>query len=214
MRGNRVKRRCAGFWASTGAARFGLRRSRLPVFAMAIFAAMALIGAAEARADVSIVALGDSGIHGRGVSASEAYPAQLEAALRARGHHVTVSNQGVDGDTTLGVLTRLDSAVPQGTDIVVLSVGSNDKVLHHLSQDYVDSQIQAIVSRLRARGVEVYRLNRMQEGIRDRLDLHVESVRNPENTMWHLNAAGYAIVVQRTLPAIEALVKNVEKRKR
>jgi hypothetical protein len=30
--------------------------------------------------------------------------------------------------------------------------------------------------------------------------------------MWHLNAAGYAIVVQRTLPAIEALIKEAEKK--
>ena len=178
-----------------------------------IFAFVTLVGVGSAQADVNIVALGDSGIRGHGVSAGEAYPAQLEAALNARGHRVTVTNQGVDGDTTAGVLARLDSAVPDGADIVVFDVGANDKVLHHLSQEYVDSQIQEITRRLRARGIEVYRVRRMQEGMVDRLDLHVETVRNPENTMWHLNAAGYAIVVQRTLPAIEALVKKVEKRK-
>jgi hypothetical protein len=32
--------------------------------------------------------------------------------------------------------------------------------------------------------------------------------------MWHLNAAGYAIVLQRTLPAIEALVREAEKKPR
>lgn len=55
------------------------------------------LGATAVKAEVHIVALGDSAIRGHGISASEAYPAQLEAALRARGHKVTVVNRGVDG---------------------------------------------------------------------------------------------------------------------
>lgn len=176
----------------------------------------ALAPAKAATPEIRIVAIGDSAINGHGVSRSEAYPAQLEAALNARGHHVVVSNQGVDGDTTDGVLQRLDRDVPEGTDIVVLQIGSprgNDVVLHHLTPEYAEANAQEIMRRLRARGIDVYRVVRMQEGIIDRPDLHVESFHNPANTMWHLNAAGYAIVVQRTLPAIEALVKKAEKRK-
>jgi len=173
-----------------------------------------LSGVFAAPAQIHIVALGDSGIRGHGVSAGEAYPAQLEAALKARGHQVSVTNQGIDGDTTAGVLARLDSAVPQGTDIVVLSVGRNDIVLKHQSQAYVDAQEHEILGRLRAKGAEVYVIHKMQEGLIDNPDLHVEKVRNPANTMWHLTAAGYAIVVNRTLPAIEALVKKAEKRGR
>ena len=167
-----------------------------------------------ASAQVRIVALGDSGIRGKGVSDSQAYPGQLEAALKARGHQVVVTNQGVNGDTTAGVLARLDSAVPTGTQIVVLSIGSNDRVLRHLPEDYIAGNKQLIVQRLRAKGAEVYVLDRMQQGgLLERADLHVESIRNLANTEWHLNAAGYAIVVGRTLPAVEALVKKVEKRR-
>jgi acyl-CoA thioesterase I len=84
-----------------------------------VVAVTALFSTAPALAEVRIVALGDSGIRGKGVPENQAYPAQLEVALRARGHQVTVTNQGVNGDTTTGVLARLDSAVPPGTNIVV-----------------------------------------------------------------------------------------------
>jgi lysophospholipase L1-like esterase len=180
-----------------------------------VVAVTALFSTATALAEVRIVALGDSGIRGKGVPESQAYPAQLEAALRARGHQVTVTNQGVNGDTTTGVLARLDSAVPPGTNIVILKIGINDLVLRHVSPDAIVANKRIIVERLRAKGAEVYLLENMQQGIVDRAELHVESSRPPPNssTSWHLTPAGYAIVVRRTLPAIEALVRKVEKRR-
>jgi GDSL-like Lipase/Acylhydrolase family len=176
-----------------------------------VVAIAALFSNATALAQVRIVALGDSGIRGRGVPQSLAYPAQLEAALRARGHQVTVTNQGVNGDTTTGVLARLDSAVPPGTNIVILKIGANDLVNYHVSPDVILANKRTIVERLRAKGAEVYLLDNMQQGIVDRADLHVESSRVPRSTRWHLTPAGYAIVVRRTLPAIEALVTKIEK---
>jgi lysophospholipase L1-like esterase len=176
-----------------------------------VVAIAALFSNATALAQVRIVALGDSGIRGRGVPQSLAYPAQLEAALRARGHQVTVTNQGVNGDTTTGVLARLDSAVPPGTNIVILKIGANDLVNYHVSPDAILANKRTIVERLRAKGAEVYLLDNMQQGIVDRADLHVESSRVPRSTRWHLTPAGYAIVVRRTLPAIEALVTKIEK---
>src|SRR5215470_5547208 len=172
-----------------------------------------LSSTSAALAEVRIVALGDSGIRGKGVPESQAYPAQLEAALRARGHQVTVTNQGVNGDTTQGVLARLDSAVPPGTNIVILKIGINDLVNRHVSPDAIVANKRTIVERLRAKGAEVYLLENMQQGISDRADLHVESSHVPNSTNWHLTPAGYAIVVRRTLPAIEALVRKVEKRR-
>jgi acyl-CoA thioesterase I len=181
--------------------------------AMCFVVAVALFSTATALAEVRIVALGDSGIRGKGVPESQAYPAQLEAALRARGHRVTVTNQGVNGDTTTGVLARLDSAVPPGTNIVILKIGANDLVNYHFSPDAIITNKRTIVERLRAKGAEVYLLENMQHGIVDRADLHVESFRIPNSTRWHLTPAGYAIVVHRTLPAIEMLVRKVEKRR-
>jgi acyl-CoA thioesterase I len=191
-----------------GANRF-LFTNRAMCFVVAV---TALFSTTTALAEVRIVALGDSGIRGKGVLESQAYPAQLEAALRARGHQVTVTNQGVNGDTTTGVLARLDSAVPPGTNIVILKIGINDVVNRHVSPDAVAANKRTIVERLRAKGAEVYLLENMQQGIVDRMDLHVESSRVPHSTAWHLTSAGYAIVVRRTLPAIEALVRRVERR--
>jgi lysophospholipase L1-like esterase len=176
-------------------------------------AVLALFWTAAAFAEVHIVALGDSGIRGKGVPESQAYPAQLEAALRARGHQVTVTNQGVNGDTTTGVLARLDSAVPPNTNIVILKIGINDLVNRRVSPDAIAANKRTIVERLHAKGAEVYMLENMQQGIIDRTDLHVESSRVPNSTNWHLTPVGYAIVVRRTLPAIEALVTKVEKRR-
>ena len=177
-----------------------------------VVAVTALSSTATAFAEVRIVALGDSGIRGKGVPESQAYPAQLEAALRSRGHQVTVTNQGINGDTTAGVLARLDSAVPPGTNIVILKIGINDLVNRHVSADTIAANKRTIVDRLHAKGAEVYVLENMQQGIVDRGDLHVESSRVLNSTNWHLTPAGYAIVVRRTLPAIEALVRKVEKR--
>jgi acyl-CoA thioesterase-1 len=77
------------------------------LMAGAALASAVSLGATVVKAEVHVVALGDSAIRGHGVPASEAYPAQLEAALREREHKVTVVNRGVDGDTTAGVLARL-----------------------------------------------------------------------------------------------------------
>jgi acyl-CoA thioesterase-1 len=81
---------------------------------------------AVASADAQIVALGASSTAGYGVGASAAYPAQLEAMLRARGRPMSVSNAGISGDTTGGMLARLSSAVPPGTKIVILQIAGND----------------------------------------------------------------------------------------
>jgi acyl-CoA thioesterase-1 len=83
--------------------------------------------AAGARAEpVVITALGASNTAGKGVGSSLAFPAQLEAMLRARGHDVRVINAGVNGDTPQGMLARLNSAVPPATRVVILNPGGND----------------------------------------------------------------------------------------
>src|SRR4051812_26986085 len=83
---------------------------------MALLSA-SLVGLAQ-TASAQIVAIGASDVAGRGVSSSEAWPAQLEGMLAAKGRNVRVINAGISGDTNAGMLARLDSAVPEGTKIV------------------------------------------------------------------------------------------------
>ncbi len=85
-----------------------------------------LAGAAAQAAPITIVALGADnvagtglGMHAGGVPASAAFPAQLQALLRARGTEAVVVNAGVPGDTCPDILARLDSAVPGGTQMVI-----------------------------------------------------------------------------------------------
>jgi acyl-CoA thioesterase-1 len=88
-------------------------------FLTAAFLAVMALGWANG-AQAQIVAIGASNVAGRGVSSSDAWPAQLERMLAAKGRRVHVTNAGINGDTNAGMLARLDSAVPQGTRLVLL----------------------------------------------------------------------------------------------
>jgi lysophospholipase L1-like esterase len=116
-----------------------------------------LFGRAASAEPTYVVALGASGIHGKGVLLSEAFPAQLENMLRADGFDVQVINAGVDGDTTTGMLFRMDSVIPAGTKITILQPGGNDfrSRKHGLSVEQHLANVEAIVSRLRAQRIQV-----------------------------------------------------------
>lgn len=108
----------------------------------------------SAPTQAQIVALGASVVQGYGVNSGEAFPEQLQAMLRAKGKSYTVSNAGISGDTTSGVLGRLDSAVPEGTRIVILLIGGND-VRRGASVADAKAGVASIVSRLQARHIRV-----------------------------------------------------------
>lgn len=109
--------------------------------------------AAEAE-PVEIVGFGDSLMAGYQLDAGQSFPEKLEAALRAKGHDVTVANAGVSGDTTSGGLSRLDWSVPDGTDLVVLELGAND-MLRGISPEITERNLDAMISRLKERGIAV-----------------------------------------------------------
>jgi acyl-CoA thioesterase I len=100
----------------------------------------------------TIVALGASNTFGKGVARSQAFPAQLETILRAKGLNVHVVNAGINGDTTDGMLARLDRAVPNGTSAVILQPGGNDR------RKGSPDRTEEIQSRLSARGIRVIML--------------------------------------------------------
>ena len=60
---------------------------------------------AASVAQAQIVVIGDSNVAGKGVASSDNYPAKLERALRAKGYKGTVTNAGINGDTTQGVIS-------------------------------------------------------------------------------------------------------------
>jgi acyl-CoA thioesterase I len=129
------------------------------VFAAILVATMAVFssgasGSASAQEPITLVALGDSLTAGYNLPASSAFPNVLEAALRERGHNVTVVNAGVSGDTASGGLARLDWSVPEDADGVIVALGAND-MLRGFDPAVTEEAIDAIVSRLKERGTDV-----------------------------------------------------------
>lgn len=123
------------------------------VFWAALFSTFA--PAAQAADNiVKIVALGDSLTAGYGLAGKDAFPAQLERALKAKGHKVEIQNAGVSGDTASGGLSRLDWAVPNGTDAVIVELGAND-MLRGVDPKVTREALDAIVGKLKARNIEV-----------------------------------------------------------
>ncbi|MFL4983855.1 MAG: arylesterase [Xanthobacteraceae bacterium] len=107
-----------------------------------------------ADAPVRIVALGDSLTAGFGLPPEATFPARLEAALRARGLAVEVTNAGVSGDTVSGGLARLDWSVPEGTHAVIVELGAND-ALRGVDPAVTRSALDAILRRLGERHIAV-----------------------------------------------------------
>jgi acyl-CoA thioesterase-1 len=94
----------------------------------AMMMAIGLLAAAStAKADpVRIVAIGASNTVGK-YSEGQGWANQLEAMLKARGYDVAITNMGVVGDTSAGILSRVGS-IPAGTQVVLYDVGGgNDK---------------------------------------------------------------------------------------
>ncbi|UGV26364.1 acyl-CoA thioesterase [Rhodopseudomonas boonkerdii] len=117
---------------------------------------IAIVGYPAGAAAATVVALGASNTFGKGVARNQSYPAQLEALLRARGLSARVINAGINGDTTAGMLARLDRAVPKGTAAVILQPGGNDR--RKGSGADRAGNIAEIEKRLRARGIGVVML--------------------------------------------------------
>jgi acyl-CoA thioesterase-1 len=128
-----------------------MKISRMFIFALTLIIAGS---AAAYSASAQVVALGASNTEGHGVGSSEAFPAQLERILQAKGSHMQVRNAGVFGDTTGGMLSRLSSSVPEGTEIVILQFGGND-FRQNVTPAQRQANIASIQQQLRARGIKI-----------------------------------------------------------
>ena len=153
--------------------------------------AFAYIVAAAQPAAAQVVALGASQTYGKGVDRSRSYPAQLETMLKARGHNVHVQNAGISGDTTGGMLSRVDSVVPNGTRVVILQPGGND--MRKGTGASREANVSAIVARLNARHIKVIMLENWNfRGLPRQSDGQ------------HLTPEGYRAIAQRLLPQVSS----------
>jgi|GEM_PF-1423415 acyl-CoA thioesterase-1 len=141
------------------------------------------------HAQTKIVAIGASNTSGFGVGSGAAYPAQLEAMLKARGYNVQVTNGGILGETTNGMLARIDS-VPAGTRIVILQPGGND-ARFGFSKEQRAKNIRAMVSRLQKRGIRVIVADNLQGLL----------AKNSFDGI-HFNAAAHAAIAKKLYPQV------------
>lgn len=147
-------------------------------------------------AQAQIVAIGASNVAGKGVSSSDAWPAQLEGMLAAKGRNVHVTNAGISGDTNAGMLARLDSAVPQGTKVVLLDRYGGGWNAKRRGMGDQNAELTAIEARLRSRGIRIVPMW-WNAALRQYLQ--------PDGI--HFTAEGHRLVATNMLPAVMGAVR-------
>ena len=200
-----------------------------------LIAAAAVAPAAERP--VKIVALGDSLTAGLGLSASEAFPAKLEKALRARGLSVEIANAGVSGDTTTGGLARLDWAVPADADAVIVELGANDmlqgkdpkiarRALDEILRRLTERRVAVLLAGMRAAPNLGADYTRQFEAIYPELAAKYDVLLYPffldgiaadtrlnQRDGLHPTKAGVDAIVSRIVPKVEELVARVREKR-
>lgn len=154
------------------------------------------------------------------VPRKDAYPAQLQAALRKKGYDVVVTNAGINGGTFTDALLHFDEAIGPDTDIALVEFGTND-VRQHTAMKTVRSRLAELVAALRRRKIEVLVIGfkslklgdvaRAENVAYAEWDLPPGKYRARDNA--HYSAQGYAIVVGQMLPQIESLIARVKERR-
>jgi lysophospholipase L1-like esterase len=103
---------------------------RLRSWALALLAAGALAAPRGAAAQATVyVAFGDSITAGTGDDPERVepgYPPRLQALLVAAGRQAVVRNRGLGGERTTEGVSRIDSVLAEGGDVILLMEGSND----------------------------------------------------------------------------------------
>lgn len=205
----------------------------LMVLALLTFALPVRPGAAQSP---RILVLGDSLSAGYGLMLSQSFPSQLQRALNDDGIDAVVINAGVSGDTSAGGLSRLDWALSEGVDAVIVELGANDG-LRGLEPGETLKNLDAILARLRQRGLAI-----LLTGMRAPPNLGAEYGRefaaiyprlakkhgvalypffldgvaavpelNQADTI-HPNRQGVKVVIGRILPHVKEMLQEIEKK--
>lgn len=209
----------------------------LCVNAMAAVVLLFWLSAAQAGTQpIRILAFGASIVAGYGLEAADSLPVQLEQALRARGVDATVIDAGVSGDTSAGGLARLDWALADNPDLVIVDLGGND-ALRAIDPKTTEANLDAIVARLKAekRGVLIAGMlappnmgadyaaafNAVFPAVAARHDVLLypflldgvvaDPALNQADGI-HPNAAGVKVIVERMLPFVLQAIQRLDRK--
>jgi acyl-CoA thioesterase-1 len=199
----------------------------------AALALVFLMTNAAAAQTVTLLALGDSLTAGYGLQPSDAFPVKLEAALIARGHDVKVINGGIAGDTALDGASRVDWALTEEVDAVIVEFGAND-ALRGLPVPQAEQALDQLLTKLAERKLPVLLAGMRAppnlgpdyqaafDGMYSRLaekhgsllypffleGVAAETKLNQADGM-HPNPAGVDVIVSRIVPSVERLLEQV-----
>ena len=187
------------------------------------------------RADtITLLALGDSLTAGLGLDPAQAFPAKLQAALKAKGHDVVVMNAGVSGDTASQGAARLDWALTDDVDGVLVELGAND-ALRGLPPEQAEQALDAILTKLKQRSLPALLLGMKAppnlgpdyvtkfDAIYPKLSTKYDVALYPfyldgvaadakfnQSDGMHPNAQGVDEIVKRILPSVETLLTRLK----
>ncbi len=182
---------------------------------------------------MKLLALGDSLTAGYGLAHEQGFVAQLQQAIDREHLEAHVLDGGVSGDTSAGALARLDWALGDDPDGVIVELGGND-ALRGLPPARMEQNLGAILDRLQARHLPVLRsgwrappnlgAGYAQEfrAVFDRLSRRPGLLYDPfflqdvathdalvQGDHIHPNADGVRIIVARLMPDVRRLIAAV-----
>ncbi len=188
----------------------------------------------EARAaTTTILALGDSLTAGLGLDAGQSFPDKLQEALRAKGHDITLLNAGVSGDIAEQGAARLDWALTEDVDLVLVELGANDS-LRGLDPAQAETALRDILEKLKTKKIPVLlmgmkappnmgadyqqKFDGMYASLASKFDaplypFFLEGVAGQREFNQadgiHPNEKGVAVIVANVLPYVEAIVTKL-----
>jgi acyl-CoA thioesterase-1 len=95
----------------------------------------------------TILFIGTSLTAGYGLDPDSAYPQQIQRMIDSAGLAYSVVNAGVSGETSSGLLRRVDWLLRQSFDLVVIETGANDG-LRGIPIETMQDNIQRIIRRI------------------------------------------------------------------
>lgn len=193
------------------------------------------VGSARAATPgpVRILAFGDSLTAGYGLPAEDGFTVQLQKVLQENGHNVEIINGGVSGDTTTGGLARLEWALSDNPDGVILELGANDG-LRGIDPKLTQANLKKILDVLAEKNIPVLltgmmappnfgqdyagEFNAVFPTLAEQYDVifypffldgvAVQPELNQSDGI-HPNPQGVAIIVERMMPAIQQLLDTI-----
>ncbi|MFV0543731.1 MAG: arylesterase [Marinicella pacifica] len=188
------------------------------------------------QSDYVIMALGDSLTEGLGVDEEHNYPAILQQQLHAAGFtDIQVVNAGLSGETSTGLVNRLDWVMQLKPDLTILNIGAND-AMRGLDLAVTENNIRTIINTLQKNnsdvilaGMQIYD-NLGREYVRGFKDIYpriAEDLKVPLIPFFlagvagqpdynqadgiHPNQAGYRLIVENNILPI--VLNHLEKNK-